>query len=230
MPSKRMHFEEDLVEELNNIGQSPADFNGIVHDLLEWWTEPGRVYSTSMHLVLMRQLCLGLNAKRIGEIGVGRSSFVLAATALDQAGEFVTCDRFDYREMFKAAEFDCEALTYIHGDSDKFWAHPETAKGYDFLFLDYMSSRKKSVESCYKDLKKAVKAVKQNGIIAVHDALPGKYNVAAALVHLQVKYNDGVEVLTLPYNYGLALIRRCTKSPHGEIKDTWPKTQEPKDE
>ena len=222
MPSKRMHFEEELMEELNDHHEkwkTDLDYDGL-------WDGGG--YSTSQHLMLMTSIVCGLRAKRIGEVGFGRSSFVLADAAKRMSATFVTCDRFDYRYMLDAAGIDW--VTYLEGDSDKFWAHPETAKGYDFLFLDYMSSRKKSVESCYKDLKKAVKAVKQNGIIAVHDALPGKYNVAEALVHLQVKYNDGVEVLTLPYNYGLALIRRCTKSPHGEIKDTWPKTQEPKDE
>jgi len=217
---KRMHCQETLLEELPIVS---AQAHPLRYMLACWALniDPSLGYSTSAHLCTLVDICFGLGATRIGEIGFGRSSFVLGHVALLNGGDFITCDRFDYSYMLDAAGIDW--VTYLQGDSGDFWTHPQSLKGFDFLFLDYMSTRKKSVESCYKDLKRAVKLMARNGIIAVHDALPGKYNVATAVGNLQRKYQNDIETLTLPYGFGLALIRRTSASKHGTLKDTWKK-------
>jgi hypothetical protein len=102
---------------------------------------------------------------------------------------------------------------YIRGDASAFY---KKVKGLDFLFLDYMSSTKMSAHDCYKDLKKALKIMKTNGIIAVHDTLSDRYNAKAGLELLKKKYPK-LEVLTMPYGWGLGLIRNTMKSKHGKI-------------
>ena len=203
MPSKKMHYEEEFINDLK-------DFN-----VDKWFHDR---YSTSKHLWVLYSLICGLNAKHVGEIGFGRSTITILYTLGLTGGKLVCCDRFDYRDMIPSSYRG--RYTYIHGDSGKFYKHPKV-KGLDFLFLDYMSSRKKSVESCYKDLKKAIKLMKTNGIIAVHDTNEKKYNVGAAFE--MIKKKKGLEVLTLPYNYGLGLIRNRRESKYGKIKDTWQK-------
>ena len=233
MPPKRMHQQERLLEDLRDMHKFLAEDGGVPGDVFtcgdddnvcfactRWATG----YSTSPHLATMRQIVIGTGAKRIGEIGFGRSSFMFALLGYnefdgrDTRYALTTCDRYDYRYMLDIAGIDW--VDYIIGDADKFFSRVDTC---DFLFLDYMSTRKKSVESCYKDMKRAIKMLPTNGIVAVHDALPGKYNVAAALKMLQAKYRDEIEALTLPYGYGLALIRRISASKHGILKDTWKK-------
>lgn len=226
MPPKRMHRQEDLLDDLKELGESLAPGNN-TRDVMNCGDDDGvdlgcmrwrEGYSTSPHLSVLRQMAIGLKAKRIGEIGFGRSSFVLAMAAREIGATITCCDRYDYRYMLDIAGIGW--VDYIVGDADAFFKQVKTC---DFIFLDYMSTVKKSMESCYKDMKRAIKMLPTNGIVAVHDALPGKYNVAAALKMLQAKYRGEIEALTLPYGYGLALIRRISASKHGILKDTWKK-------
>ena len=211
--SKKMHCQGELLSSL------ATDDLLIILDTQDHWFWEG--YSTSKHLYVLYSIVVGLQASRIGEIGFGRSSFLLAVAAGDANAKFVTCDRYDYSWMLSDVE---KSLTrFIVGDADKFFSDPEVKKGLDFIFLDYMSTRKKSAESCYKDLKRAVKLLPQNGIVAVHDAIGEKYNVAAGMKMLQKKYGSNIETFTLPYCSGLGLIRRVSKSPHGTLKDQWRK-------
>jgi len=219
---KRMHQQEVLLEELAVVDSQAYP----LRYMLECWShniDPGYSYSTSAHLCALVDICFGLGAKRVGEIGFGRSSFILGHVARLNGGNFVACDRYDYRYMLDVAGIDW--VDYIIGDANAFYSRVKTV---DFLFLDYMSTRKKSTASCYKDLKWAVKMLPTNGIVAVHDAYCPKYNVAAALDMVKDKFGKGVEVLTLPYGNGLGIIRRCSKSPHGILKDRWEKKADEK--
>lgn len=206
---KRMHCQEELERDLDEMDS---------FECIETWFNDR--YSTSAHLWVLYSIPVGLNAKKIGEIGVGRSSVALCFAARVLGAKIMLCDRYNYRGLLPVSD-----NVYLLGDADKFFSHPDT-KGMDFLFMDYMSTRKKSVESCYKDMKKAIKLMRTNGIIAIHDAFSKKYNVADALEKIKDKYGKKVEVLTLPYCSGLGLIRVKMKSPYGEIKDTWKKKKD----
>jgi len=172
-----------------------------IDGIMEAWDDG---YSTSYHLPVLRAIVKGLRAKKIGEIGFGRSSVILSRTAKEIGATYTICDRYDYRKYLPGEN-------YLLGDADKFY---KTQKGLDFLFLDYMSSRKVSLEQCYKGMKKAIKIMKTNGIIAIHDVIQSKYNAKEALKMIQKKQN--VDVITLPYCWGLGLIR-VRKSKHGKI-------------
>ncbi len=198
--AKRMHFEELLRKEL------AAGLSG--ETMLRFWKDG---YSTSKHLQMFVDICNGLRAKNVGEIGVGRSSFVLYEWCLTNDANFTCCDRYDYRDLFEIAHMK---PNYIKGDASVFY---KKAKALDFLFLDYMSSTKISAKDCYRDFKKALKVMKTNGIIAIHDTLSDRYNVKEALELLKKKYGKKIEVLTLPYGWGLGLIRNKTKSKYGKI-------------
>lgn len=222
MPDSTMHYEGQLMKDLLRRPGRPVCLDAVTYlDL--WGSDALNVYSTSMHLHVLYAIAYGLKARRIGEIGVGRSSFVLAAVARNLGAEFITCDRFDYRHMFNHGDQRCE---YVLGDADDFWQHPTVQKGLDFCFLDFLSSRKHSVADCYKAMKRGVRYLPTNGILAVHDALEERYNVGRGLELLRKTLGKEIESIILPYNYGLALIRRVGPSPYGRIEDNWHKTPE----
>jgi hypothetical protein len=66
--------------------------------------------------------------------------------------------------------------------------------------------------------------MRQNGIIAVHDTFQQYEGIQTALV--EILSQPEVEGITLPFNYGLTLIRRTAPSPHGAITDSFRKKQE----
>ena len=202
-----MHCEKEFINDTKN---------GVSNVLIDKWFHDR--YSTSKHLWIFYSIICGLNAKSVGEIGFGRSTIILLHALGVTGGKLICCDRLDFQSMIPSIYKG--RYTYIHGDSSKFYEHPEVG-GLDFLFLDYMSVKKTPAESYYKDLKKAVKLMKTNGIIAVHDAGDRRYNVGKAFEMLKKK--KGLEVLTLPFNCGMGLIRNRRKSNYGKIRDVWHK-------
>lgn len=204
---KRMHCHSDLEYDLRN-GRidgflSDGQINRWIHDR----------YSTSKLLPLLHALVVGLNAKKVGEVGVGRSTFVFLNALKKIGGRLTTCDREDYRLLLSPEE--AEITTYILGDSEKFFK----TGGYDLIFLDCLSSRKISVAQAYKTMKRSVSLLKLNGLLCVHDAHSDKYNVAEALRLLGKKH----EAIVIPFCYGLGIVRNTKYKHHGVVKDVWNK-------
>lgn len=170
--------------------------------LLDWYKDE---YSTSKHLMVINSICRGLEAKNVGEIGFGRSTF-----ALEASEGIWCCERYDYKSLF-----DFSDKYHFIKDINEYYT---TIPVLEFMFIDYLSSRDYDVDFCYKAIKKAVKHVRQNGIVAVHDTLEEKYNAKAAIEKVKQKYGNGIEAFTFPYCFGMTLIRRLFKSEHGAIE------------
>lgn len=212
--SSRMHCHEELLNDLETYRD-----NGFVTDDLLWqWTHDG--YSTSRHLLTLYSMVIGLQAKTICEVGVGRSSFALLLAAKYNNGHVIMCDRYDYTDLFSDEEK--KYLSYFNEQSDKFWDEAEV--GLDFIFMDYLSTKKRDAMSCYKEIKKAYKKLKQGGMIAIHDVCEDKYNAGAGLDLFREKRD--AEVLKIPYCYGLGLIRRTEASPYGKLNHKYEKKKD----
>lgn len=214
--SSRMHCHDELLSDLSSYRSE-----GFVTEALLWrWALDS--YSTSKHLLILYALVVGLKAKAICEIGTGRSSFALLLAAKNNGGHLVMCDRYDYTDLFTGEEK--KYVTYLNKQADEFWN--ETKAGLDFIFMDYLSTRKRDANSCYKEIKKAYKTLKQGGMIAIHDVCEGKYNAGSGLDLFREKQN--AEVLKVPFCYGLGLIRKTETSSYGKLdhkyekkKDVW---------
>jgi len=198
-----MHCKDEIVRDLEGREDFITD-----EIMLRWFRER---YSTSKHLLTLYSIAIGLRPKKIVEIGFGRSSFVLAKAAEETGAKLYCCDRYDYTGYLSDKEK--EIITFIHGDGKKAM---EIMKGVDFLFLDYFSTIKRSAESIVKEVNKYIPLLKKNGIIAIHDSIEKKYFVRKAMKALR----GNVEIMNLPYNYGLALIR-CLKNDNGTLEDGW---------
>lgn len=106
--------------------------------LVQWDEEQ---HSVSRHLQLMYSIAKGMGAKRIVEIGFGRSSKVFARVAHENEGIFYSCDRKDCSYLYSSTEL--ESIEYVHGSSDDLWRILQASdKQIDFAFLGYFLRRK----------------------------------------------------------------------------------------
>jgi len=213
-----MHCQNELEADLGYPSFIPTD------TMFKWFNDR---YSSSKHLLTLYSVARGLNAKTIVEIGFGRSSFILAKAAAENEGKFTSCDMRDFSYLFTPSEK--EVTTYVHGKSDEVWNTLQN-QGVDFAFLDYFSSEKIGSSFIEAEISQCLRLLKQNGIIAVHDTIVDKYKLKNSLNQFKTKasffHNSNVEVLSLPFNYGLGFIRKLDSSPYGAIQDIHLKKQE----
>ena len=165
----------------------------------------------------MYSIVRGLNAKNIIEVGFGRSTICLIHAISLNYGKLYCCDRYDYTG-YLTTDYK-QYIDYTIGDAKTLLKKIDF--GVEFIFIDYLSSRERSADSSVKAIYRFLKYVKQNGIIAVHDTIEKKYFVKDAFKKLRKDKN--LEVMSLPYNYGLGLIRKLDKSKYGKIEDNWKK-------
>lgn len=211
-----MHCQQELLEDLQ-------DRKFLTDATLLKWAHDR--YSVSKHLLALYSIAHGLRARTIVEIGFGRSSFVLARAAAENEGRLFTCDFRDFSYLLNADE--TAVTTFVQGYSTGVWGHASIQKtGIDFAFLDYFSDPGVKPRFVYNELQSCLRLLKQNGVIAVHDAFVPEYQgIQKALRKLRGK--RGVEFSVLPYNYGLCLIRRTAPSPFGRLEDGFPKKEDP---
>lgn len=212
-----MHCQKELERDLSTY----SDF--MPNELLMNWFNDS--YSTSKHLLTLFSIVRGANAQHILEVGFGRSSFVLAKAAGENGGQLTTCDTRDFSYLLN--EKEQTVVNFVHGKSDNIWQ----AEGvYDFAFLDYFSGETIPKKFVLKEIKNCIKRMKTNGIIAIHDSVVEKYSIRKALNSLRSDWtgrpNGDLELMSLPYNYGLALIRVLKDTDNGELVDTFKKKAE----
>jgi predicted O-methyltransferase YrrM len=210
-----MHCQKEIEKDTSYKGFLPDE------TLFKWFNDS---YSSSKHLLTLFSLAIGTNAKTLVEIGFGRSTFVLAKAAHINQARFITCDIRDFSYLLNKKEK--EITEFVHGKSDKVWPLVEK-EGIDFAFLDYFSSESWNSDFVKREIKKCFSLLKENGIICIHDTLVDKYALKDVFNSLKTKrfgmVNKDLEVLSLPYNYGLGIIRRLKPSPYGKIEDTFKK-------
>ena len=186
--------------------------------MAKWFNDS---YSISKHLYTLYSIARGINAKNIVEIGFGRSSFVLARAAAENKGKFITCDTRDFSYLLNDQEK--KVTTFIHNKSDFVWEEVKET-GIDFAFLDYFSDGELSPKFVIREIKKCINLMKTNGIIVIHDTVVEKYAISKVMGNKKLlgKRKD-LEIISLPYNYGLGLIRITGKSDYGRLDDQFNK-------
>lgn len=169
-------------------------------------------YSVSKHLLTLYSIARGLNAKNILEIGSGRSTCVLSKAAYENGGELVSCDMVDISMLLSDEE---KSVTkFLLGKSELVWSK---SGGYDFAFLDYFSDVGLEVSYIEGEINKCIEKMKTDGIITIHDAYVKKYpNISLSMKKIAENRED-VECITIPFNYGLGIIRCIGRSVYGKV-------------
>ena len=211
-----MHCQSEIIADTGYTGFLPDE------TLFRWFHDR---YSTSKHLLTLYSIARGMNAKAIVEVGFGRYSFALAKAAHLNGGRFYTCDNRDFSYLL--SEEEKEVTTYVHANSNKLWPQL-TENGIDFAFLDYFSSESWGKDFVFNEFYNCFNLLKENGMICLHDTLVGKYALSEFVEELKTRrfgllHNSDLEVISLPYNYGLGIVRRLKESPYGKVEDTFEK-------
>ncbi len=213
-----MHCQAELEADLGYPSFIPTD------TIFKWFEDR---YSSSKHLLTLYSVARGLHAKTMVEIGFGRSSFILARAAAENNGTLLSCDVRDFSYLFTPQEK--EVTKFIHGKSDEVWKSV-SRQGIDFAFLDYFSSPALDKGFVNHEINTCLSVLKENGVIAVHDTIVDKYKLKNTFSKFKTKagvmHNNKIEVLSLPFNYGLGLIRKLDPSPYGAIGDIYLKKRE----
>lgn len=214
-----MHCHAELEKDLSYDGFLSNDL------MLKWFNDR---YSTSKHLLSLYSLVRGLNAKNVLEIGFGRSTFVLAKAVSETGGLLTSCDKRDFSYLLSQAEVN--VTTFVNDYSPEVWLNHTPDEGFDFAFLDYFSDEKLEEDFIKRELKSCIHRMKTNGVIAIHDTIIDKYALKAVLNSIKANFwnihNVELEVLSLPYNYGLGLIRVLKESKLPIIEDQFLKKPE----
>jgi predicted O-methyltransferase YrrM len=171
----------------------------------KWFREN---HSVSKHMLILYSIVRGLNAKRVLEIGFGRSSLILARAAHENEGEFVCCDTSDCSDLL--SESEKKITQFVCGTSDTIWKNKNPSR-FDFAFLDYFSGVGVSLPFVIREVRNCLQRLSVGGILCIHDVAQPQYPVHR--IEHYLKLDDAVEWLVLPYHHGLAVIRKKKERP-----------------
>lgn len=206
-----MHYQNELEQDLNGV-----DIVG--EKLINKWFH--KRYSASKHLPTLYALATGVVSGSMAEVGFGRSSFIFAKVAHEQNINLWLADMKDYSYLLSDAER--KVAKFIHGKSMVLWEKLEKEGiGQDLIFLDYFGEPTLTEEFIRAELETPYELLKKNGILCIHDTFFDESIAGKVVKHFAQDIN--AEYVTLPFNYGLSIIRKKESSVYGEVQDKWHK-------
>ena len=169
-----------------------------------------------LHYHFLYEVVFGLETKRALELGTGRSTRVILDALESTGGHLTTCaPRFDFEKLLAGYQ-DNPQWRYIEALSDDGLPLLTDEDIFDFVLHDGSHFQAEVT----RDLKAIVPRMRQFGIILVHDTQHHKLGqgMAAAVT-------DGLSGVkhshtTLPYGFGLTIIRIEEDLGHGAVELT----------
>jgi len=174
----------------------------------------------SRHYLTLYSLVLGLEAKKVFEFGSGFSSKAILEALKHTGGKLITTDLRSISETGNSTEDLSKNPNweYIQGNSlTTLKKLPDV--GFDLVLHD--GSHEWRV--VLRDLRLVIPRMKKNGIILIHDTFHKTKNFRLALAVRLAFLFVPHESITLPYGYGLTIIRLKRGYGHGEISTSWEK-------
>lgn len=171
------------------------------------------------HYMLLYSIVLGMESKNVFEFGSGYSSKTILKALSQTGGHLYSCDmrplnltghKYNINDM----KTDLENWTYILGKSQDV-----KEKFPNILFDVVLHDGSHDWKYVKKDLELIVPKIKNGGILLVHDTAHPTENYRLDKSIERLKFNN--EVLTLPYGYGLTMIR--IKNNNESINICWRK-------
>jgi len=177
--------------------------------------------STSQHLLTFYSLAIGLNAKSIVEFGFGRSSFVFLKAASFLNSKVTLIDNRDFSYLLSEQEkMLSDFLVKDFREVSNSLRNNEISKeGVDICFFDVFSNPAMKESIIKRTIEDVYAVTKQNGILMFHDTIISEYKIKEVVDDFKSAYD--CEILTLPYNYGLTILRKKEESEFGSIKNKW---------
>lgn len=175
----------------------------------------------SRHYLTLYSIVLGMEAKNVLELGAGFSTQTILEALKHTGGKLVTCDVRDLKDTGNPDELHsmyASSWTYLQGDTRETLQTLPTETRFDVVLHD--GSHEWRV--VYKDLRKILPRIKQNGILLVHDTEhTPTYRLKMATRLALIGYRH--EIVTLPYGFGLTIVRILGNKKNGTISLSWGK-------
>lgn len=175
-----------------------------------------------LHYPFLYGLVVGMEAKNVLELGAGFSTPVILNALKKTTGTLITCDQRNLEDTGNnpTMKEQYPTWTYLQGDTRQTLSTIPKSVSFDVVLHD--GSHEWRV--VYKDLRQILPHIKHNGILLIHDTehIPTyRLKMAVRLALLGYHY----EILTLPYGYGLTIVRILGNRHNGEVKITWTKNK-----
>ena len=175
------------------------------------------------HYLTLYSIVLGMETKSAFEFGCSFSTKTILKALEETGGKLITCDTRPIEETGNSKE-DIEKYKhnwrYIQGNSLNVVGDLKD-EVFDFVLHDG-SHDWPTVE---KDIKNILPRCKKNSILLVHDTEhPGKdYKLAKTVKDALRRYKHSK--VTLPYGYGLTIVRIEQDFGNGEVEIEWRKKE-----
>jgi predicted O-methyltransferase YrrM len=176
----------------------------------------------ALHNLFLYNLIIGMEAKNVLELGAGFSTRVILSALEKTGGTLTTCDMRDIKDTGNdpALKEAYSTWTYLQGDT-RTTLNTLKTKSFDVVLHDGSHEWR----TVYKDLRTILPHMKKDGIILVHDTehLPTFHLKLAVRLALLFTPHERV---TLPYGYGLTIIRIKRDFGNDSVSLTWRKKSE----
>ena len=175
----------------------------------------------SRHYLTLYSIVLGLETKNAFEFGSGFSSKVILEALKETGGKLTTNDARSIKETGndpRDLEENKDRWTYLQSSSKEAL---EKMKSEVFDFVLHDGSHEWKVVK--KDLQTIIPRMKKDGIILVHDTAHTNFKLNMAVKMALFWYKH--EKVTLPYGYGLTIIRIKKNFGNGSVITSWKKNK-----
>ncbi len=172
-------------------------------------------FGKNAHVQIIKSIALGLNAagalNNYLELGIRRGRCFNAIAPLVR-GKAYAVDINDCYPVIK----NNKNLIWFHGTSEKFLNDHKKDEKFDLVFID----ANHTYNSSLKDFDLVFPLVNDNGLILLHDTYPPeekyvslKYcgEVYKTAEFIRFHCNDKCEIVTLPFYYGIAVVRKLDR-------------------
>lgn len=175
----------------------------------------------TLHYSFLYSLVLGLESENVFEFGTGFSTHCILHALERTKGHLTSCDVTHYKDNPNVTEFSrkSDRWTFVHGNSNSVVddiIHPQ----YDLILHDGSHVG----DEVLVDLEKIYPCLKQDGILVTHDTRHHDLGEEMSAAVNKFAENKDVEMLTLPYGYGLTLFRNSANKEQ-KVKLTWEKVR-----
>lgn len=173
----------------------------------------------ALHYMFLYSLIQGLECKNVFEFGSGFSTHIILKLFENTSNKLTSCDITHFNKNKNITEFTTKSNNwcFYHGNSTKIFDSIEHDQ-YDLILHDgsHIGSE------VLIDLNNIYPYLKNNGILLVHDTLHPSLGKHINEVVEIFKKDKELESCTLPYGYGLTVIRNQSNKKH-PVRLTWKK-------
>lgn len=175
----------------------------------------------TLHYMTLYSIVIGMEAKNVFEFGCGYSSRVILEALKHTGGKLITNEMRDIQNTGNdQALIDTykNQWTYLQKRSEE--ALKNDIKGEKFDVVLHDGAHEPQI--VMKDIRKIVKHMKQDGLLLVHDTNHEAFPYLPWAVRLGL-FPYRYEICTVPYGFGLTIIRLKSNLGNGRVKLTWKK-------